>query len=140
MLILDSPICFEECENVLKEMRNGKSPGSDGITAEFYKQYWPVIGSQFLEVINEIYSTNSLCDTQKRGVLTHLTVAFITLFTMARYAIHVPPLPSPFPRSNLRSRTCSCLLVQSRIRVTYTAVQLYCSLSLLQLYLCFNTE
>jgi len=71
-LILDSPISFEECENVLKEMKNGKSPGSDGITAEFYKQYWPVIGSQFLEVINEIYSTNSLCDTQKRGVLTLL--------------------------------------------------------------------
>ncbi len=29
-----------ECAAALKDMKNMKSPGSDGITAEFYKLYW----------------------------------------------------------------------------------------------------
>ena len=29
-----------ECFIALKEMNNGKSPGSDGLTAEFYKLFW----------------------------------------------------------------------------------------------------
>ena len=29
-----------ECPNALKQMNNSKSPGSDGITTEFYKLFW----------------------------------------------------------------------------------------------------
>ena len=29
-----------ECGLALKEMQNNKSPGSDGITVEFYKIFW----------------------------------------------------------------------------------------------------
>ena len=32
-----------ECGIALKQMKNGKSPGSDGITTEFYKIFWPDI-------------------------------------------------------------------------------------------------
>lgn len=30
----------EECGKALKEMKNQKSPGSDGLTTEFYKIFW----------------------------------------------------------------------------------------------------
>lgn len=33
----------EECSKALKEMKNQKSPGSDGLTVEFYKIFWNAI-------------------------------------------------------------------------------------------------
>ena len=33
-------ITIYECENALREMNNNKSPGSDGLTVEFYKIFW----------------------------------------------------------------------------------------------------
>ena len=38
---MDSHITLEKCTKALKELPNGKSPGSDGFTAEFYKMLWP---------------------------------------------------------------------------------------------------
>ena len=42
----------EECYNALKEMKNDKSPGSDGLTVEFYKTFWDDIKKTFIESIN----------------------------------------------------------------------------------------
>ena len=33
----------EECQNALKDFDNNKSPGSDGLPAEFYRFFWPDI-------------------------------------------------------------------------------------------------
>ena len=37
---LDSHIIIEELDAIVEELRNGKSPGYDGLTAEFYKKFW----------------------------------------------------------------------------------------------------
>ena len=37
-------LTFEECAKSLKAMLNGKSPGSDGYTVDFYKFFWKDIG------------------------------------------------------------------------------------------------
>ena len=34
----------EECKKALNEMGTGKSPGSDGLTSEFYKCFWDEVG------------------------------------------------------------------------------------------------
>ena len=50
---LDAPITHEELlETVLKLLKN-KSPGPDGITAEFYKKFWYLLKNHFLEYIND---------------------------------------------------------------------------------------
>ena len=36
---MDKEISLEECTKALKELSNGKSPGSDGFTAECIKCY-----------------------------------------------------------------------------------------------------
>ena len=41
----DSDMCeglisSAECINVIKELKNNKSPGTDGLTSEFYKIFW----------------------------------------------------------------------------------------------------
>ena len=36
-----------ECKIALKEMKNNKSPGSDGITTVFYKIFWMILRKNF---------------------------------------------------------------------------------------------
>jgi hypothetical protein len=37
----------EECGESIKSMKNGKNPGSDGFTVDFYKFFWKDIGAFF---------------------------------------------------------------------------------------------
>ena len=61
-----------ECSNALKEMNNGKSPGSDGITVEFYKIFWNTIKTYYINSINYSYQNNTLTTMQKQGIITLL--------------------------------------------------------------------
>ena len=45
-------LTIEECKKALDSMQNGKSPGCDGITAEFYNAFWPVIGQTLVDILN----------------------------------------------------------------------------------------
>ena len=40
-ILLDSPISKEEIDIALKQLKNNKSPGIDGYSAEFFKRFWP---------------------------------------------------------------------------------------------------
>ena len=53
-------------------MKNGKSPGSDGITTEFYKIFWQDIKTYFISSINYSFEHHSLTDLQKQGLITLL--------------------------------------------------------------------
>ena len=46
-------ITEREVIKVLKDMKNGKFPGTDGYTAEFYQFFWKDIGNFVLESLNE---------------------------------------------------------------------------------------
>jgi hypothetical protein len=41
---LETDITSLECYEVLKKMKNNKSPGSDGFTVEFYRFFWRTPG------------------------------------------------------------------------------------------------
>ena len=38
---LDSEILLTEISEAVKNMKNGKCPGTDGLPVEFYKIFWP---------------------------------------------------------------------------------------------------
>ena len=59
-----------ECQKVIKNMKNNKSPGNDGIPVEFYKIFWPNIGKLVIECFNESYANGSLSTSQKQAVIT----------------------------------------------------------------------
>ena len=59
-----------ECANSLKNMQNGKSPGCDGFTVEFYKVFWKNIKSLLVESINSAFEKGELSFDQKRGIIT----------------------------------------------------------------------
>ena len=66
----DDILTLEECTTALKDLPNGKSPGSDGLPAEFYKIFWPEI--KFLVFDTYLYSNQlgEMSIDQRRGVIT----------------------------------------------------------------------
>ena len=61
-----------ECAKALKDMKNSKSPGSDGITVEFYKMFWPILKKHYVNSINYSFETGSLTELQKQSIITLL--------------------------------------------------------------------
>ena len=59
-----------EIKVVLKNMANGKSPGSDGYPAEFYKFFWLDLGEYLLKSLNEAFEVGELSQTQKQGIIS----------------------------------------------------------------------
>ena len=61
-----------ECGLSLKNMNNNKSPGSDGITVEFYKIFWNDIKLFLIQSLNYSLHKGELTDLQKQGIITLL--------------------------------------------------------------------
>lgn len=68
--ICDANITEFECTKVLKTFKNNKSPGSDGLTAEFYKFFWIDIRKFIMESFEYSFETGSLSVDQRSGILT----------------------------------------------------------------------
>ena len=68
--ILAGLITFQEAAVALKQMKNSKSPGPDGYTAEFFKFFFIDIGSFYVRSINEGFKTGKLSVTQRQGTIT----------------------------------------------------------------------
>ena len=58
-----------ECYKALMSMPNNKTPGSDGLSAEFYKCFWEDINNLVINSLNEGFEKNELSETQKQGNL-----------------------------------------------------------------------
>ena len=58
-----------ELLQALKTMEPSKSPGSDGIPAEFYKVFWHDISDRLLDSINYSYQQGQFSITQRRGII-----------------------------------------------------------------------
>ena len=59
-----------ECKRALDAMATGKSPGLDGLPAEFYQRFWSLLGTDFVDVINFAYNHGQLSPSQRSGVIT----------------------------------------------------------------------
>ena len=59
-----------ECSESLKSMESNKSPGSDGLPAEFYKVFWNDINQHLWNALNSAYTKGLLSITQRRGLIT----------------------------------------------------------------------
>ena len=68
--ILDQNFNEKEILDSIKSMKNSKSPGSDGLTSEFYKFFWTDIKTLLLESIQYAFQKGELSIEQKRGILT----------------------------------------------------------------------
>ena len=67
---LEGEISLQEATAVLKKMNNGKSPGTDGFTVEFFKVFWKKrLGGLVVRSINEAFVKGEMSTTQKEGII-----------------------------------------------------------------------
>ena len=60
----------KECSEALKSMESDKSPGTDGLPAEFYKVFWGDVSPFLVSCLNKSYQKGKLAITQRRGVIS----------------------------------------------------------------------
>jgi hypothetical protein len=63
-------ITYNECLKALKSLSNGKTPGQDGISTDFYKFFWNDISNLVLESINHAFIKNEMSQDQRSGIIT----------------------------------------------------------------------
>ena len=59
-----------EIETAISQMAKGKTPGPDGLSVEFYPQCWPIVKHDFVNLLNQMYSTQTIDNRTKSGFIT----------------------------------------------------------------------
>ncbi|KAL9959736.1 hypothetical protein ACROYT_G033090 [Oculina patagonica] len=65
----EGKLTFNECYRSLLSFQNGKAPGNDGLTVEFYKAFWPVIGNLVVGCLNAAHEHGELSTSQKMAII-----------------------------------------------------------------------
>lgn len=68
--LLNRELSLEELERALKDMKNGKSPGFDGLPPELYKKCWGLLGKHLLASFNYFFEKGLLTPDQRRGIIS----------------------------------------------------------------------
>ena len=61
ILWLDRVIDMDKLSTAMRQLKNNKSPGTDGLPVEFYKKFWPLIDNILYNVYQEVFRTNCIC-------------------------------------------------------------------------------
>ena len=62
------PVDLEELKEIVKELENGKSPGSDGFTYELYKKWGHLLCKHLVDVINCILEKEQLNESMEEAL------------------------------------------------------------------------
>ena len=60
----------DEVFTALNGMARGKTPGSDGLPAEFYLTFWDTLGSDLVDVLNASFPSGLLSKTQRNAIIS----------------------------------------------------------------------
>ena len=71
-LLLDESLSADECHKALTNMKSDKSPGSDGLPAEFYNFFWDEIGQALVEVLNFCFTKGLLTESMRLAIISLL--------------------------------------------------------------------
>ena len=66
---------IEEFDAVINKLAKNKSPGPDGITAEFYQKYWRLLRVPLHEAFMASFKQNKLYESARMGILNLLPKA-----------------------------------------------------------------
>lgn len=70
MDICDSDFKIEELDSVISKMALNKSPGTDGLTTNFYQFFWKDVRNLVFKAIKECIEEKVLLATMKQGLIT----------------------------------------------------------------------
>ena len=66
----EGKMTLDECTKALLTMQNNKSPGSDGLTTEFFRAFWDVISNFVVDSFNYAFKIGNLSISQRQGILS----------------------------------------------------------------------
>jgi exonuclease III len=69
---LDGPLTLAELSKALKDMARGKSPGPDGVITELFQCLWPVLGEEYLQMLQDSVGRGTLPPGVTDGLITLL--------------------------------------------------------------------
>ena len=64
-----TPINRNELYSALKGMKNGKAPGSDGLTVMFYKRFWHIVAQPLLNCLKESIDSGELPTSMRQSII-----------------------------------------------------------------------
>ena len=67
---LEGELDLDECYEALWQMPSQKSPGTDGLPAEFYTMFWDSLERDLVDIINFSNSQNLLAKSMRSAILT----------------------------------------------------------------------
>ena len=67
--ICERKLTVKECYDSLKQMENGKAPGNDGLSKEFYICFWDLLGEELVNSLNESFVRGELSISQRQAVI-----------------------------------------------------------------------
>ena len=65
----EGPLTYEEAKEAISLMQNNKTPGSDGLPAEFYKKFFPLFRHDFIQMINLCFLWETLTPSQRLSLI-----------------------------------------------------------------------
>ena len=65
----EGQLTMNECFQALESFECNKSPGNDGLTAEFYKCFWTRLGEQLVECLNFSHIHGRLSNSQRQAII-----------------------------------------------------------------------
>ena len=69
LTVCEGALTERECLEALKDMGTEKTPGTDGLPAEFFKVFWKDISAILIRALNYAYETGQLSVTQRKGII-----------------------------------------------------------------------
>jgi hypothetical protein len=81
---------INECENAIKQMKNNKSPGTDGLPVEFYKIFWNDIKAIYYDSLKQTFEKNEMPYSLRLSILYLIhkkgerNDLFVCLFVLSR--------------------------------------------------------
>ena len=61
---------IDECKRALMTMESNKTPGTDGLTSEFYRYFWNAVSKFMVESFNHALQHGSLSISQRQGIIS----------------------------------------------------------------------
>ena len=68
--VCEGKLTVSECFKSLQLFQKNKSPGNDGLTVEFYRAFWHVLGEFMVDSLNDSYNRGELSNSQKEAIIT----------------------------------------------------------------------
>ena len=69
---MDKELTISDCFSILKTFQKNKTPGNDGLTVEFYLEFWPILAKPLVNCLNFAHYYGELSNSQKQALITLL--------------------------------------------------------------------